>query len=95
VRYGQKIRIELNPHLFRKTLWLNSSPLTPSVHSPVTRKQEASFSAKQSYNTTWIIDYLNPNYRFEKQGEIVRYNDPILIRHASTSHYLASDLAKY
>ena len=56
----------MNPHLFKKTLWLSSAPLTPSVHSPVTRKQEASLNAKKSYNGTWIIDYLDPNYRFEK-----------------------------
>jgi hypothetical protein len=80
--------------LFRKTLWLTSLPLSPSIYSPVTRKQEASFSTKQSYSGTWIIDYLDPNFRFEKQGEIIQYNDPILIRHASTSHYLASDKNK-
>lgn len=24
VRYGQKVKLETNPHLFRKTLWLSS-----------------------------------------------------------------------
>lgn len=37
IRYGQKIRIEANPNLYRKPLYLSSSPLTPNVHSPVTR----------------------------------------------------------
>ena len=41
-----------------------------------------------------MIDYLDPNFRFEKQGEPVQANDPILIRHCATSHYLASDLKK-
>lgn len=95
IRYGQKIRIETNPYLFRKTLYLNSQPLAPNCHSPISRKQEASFSAKSSYNGVWIIDYIDPNYRFEKQGEPVRVNEPILIRHAATSHYLASDITKY
>ena len=38
VRYGQKITIELNPHLYRKGIWLASSPLSPTLYSPVTRK---------------------------------------------------------
>ena len=51
-------------------------------------------STKESYNGTWVIDYLDPNFRFEKQGEPVQANDPILIRHCSTSQYLGSDLKK-
>ena len=43
----------------------------------------------------WIIDHIDPNFRFEKQGEPVRVGDPILIRHGPTSHYLASDSVKY
>ena len=46
------------------------------------------------FNNTWIIDYIDPNYRFEKQGTPVEVNDPILIRHLGTNHYLASDLNK-
>ena len=41
-----------------------------------------------------MIDYIDPNFRFEKQGEPVQVGDPILIRHCSTSHYLAADLVK-
>ena len=37
IRYGQKIKIEVNPHLFRKTLWLSSGPLGPNLYSPVSR----------------------------------------------------------
>ena len=44
---------------------------------------------------TWIIDHIDPNFRFEKQGEPVRIGDPILIRHGPTSHYLAADTVKY
>ena len=38
IRYGQKVRIEVNPHIHRKTLYLSSSPLSPTVYSPVTHK---------------------------------------------------------
>lgn len=37
---------------------------------------------------------MDPNYRFEKQGEPVEANAPLLIRHCATSHYLAADLNK-
>lgn len=95
IRYGQKVVIEVNPYLTRRALQLSSRTLTPSVHSPVSRKQQASFSTKSSYDNVWTIDYFDPNFRFEKQGEPVQYSDPILIRHMATSHYLASDLNKY
>ena len=94
IRYGQKLKIEVNPYLYRKTLWLSSQPLGPNCFSPASRLQEASVSTKESYNGTWVIDYLDPNFRFEKQGEPVQANDPILIRHCSTSQYLGSDLKK-
>lgn len=95
IRYGQKVFIEVNPHLHRKSLFLSSVALCPTVYSPVSGKQEASLSTKENtYNNTWIIDYIDPNYRFEKQGSPVECNDPILIRHVSTNHYLASDLNK-
>jgi dolichyl-phosphate-mannose--protein O-mannosyl transferase len=95
IRYGQKVKIEVNPYLYRKTLWLSSQHLTPTIYSPVTSQQEASLTTKDNaFNNTWVIDYLDPNFRFEKQGTPIECNDPILIRHVSTNHYLASDLNK-
>ena len=66
IRYGQKIKIEACPYLFRKLLWVSSQPLAPNCHSPVSRNQEASLTIKNSFYGTWIIDYLDPNYRYEK-----------------------------
>lgn len=37
IRYGQKVKIESNPYLFRKPLYLSSQPLKPNIHSPVSR----------------------------------------------------------
>ena len=37
IRYGQKIKIEANPYLFKKPLWLSSTPKGPLIHSPVSR----------------------------------------------------------
>ena len=95
IRYGQKVKIEVNPYLYRKQLWLSSSPLTPTMYSPISAKQEASLTTKDAtYNNSWVIDHIDPNFRFEKQGTPVEVNDPILIRHLATNHYLASDLNK-
>lgn len=85
----------MNPYLYRKQLWLSSSPLTPTVYSPISAKQEASLTTKDvTFKNSWIIDHIDPNFRFEKQGTPVEVNDPILIRHLATNHYLASDLNK-
>jgi hypothetical protein len=37
IRYGQKVKIEVNPYLYKRTLWLSSTHLTPTSYSPVTR----------------------------------------------------------
>lgn len=92
IRFGQKIKIEVNPYLFRKSLWLSSSSLNTTCYSPVSKSQEACLSSKDSFNNVWIIDHLDPNFRFEKQGEPILASDPVLIRHAHTNHYLAADL---
>lgn len=61
-------------------------------HSPVSKFQEVVVTGKQTFDTVWEIEATDPNYRFEMSGEPVRANGPILIKHASTCHYLASDL---
>jgi len=44
-----------------------------------------------SADSVWFIDHVDPNYRFEHQGEVVQASDPVLIRHVQTSKYLAAD----
>jgi len=91
IRYGSKIKIEANPYVFKKKLWITSMPLGPQVYSSGSRHQEASVNAGEQYNGTWIIDAIDPNSRFERQGEPVKVGEPVLIRHCQTGHYLASD----
>lgn len=38
-----------------------------------------------------MIDHIDPNIRFEMQGEIVKAGEPVLIRHVQTSVYLGTD----
>lgn len=95
IRYGQKVKIASNPYIFRKPLYMSSTPLGPQVYSPVSRHQECSMHANETYLGTWVIDSLDPNDRFERQGEPIKANDPILIRHCQTAHYLASDTNRH
>lgn len=62
-----------------------------NIYSSVSKLQEASLHAIDSYSTHWVIDSFDPNDRFERQGEPVRAGEPILIRHCQTDQYLGSD----
>lgn len=95
IRYGQKIKIEANPYIYRKTLFVSSTPLSALCYSPESRKQEASVHSNEHYIGTWIIDSCDPNFRMECQGTPVKAGEPILIRHAQTMHYLASDNVRH
>lgn len=48
-------------------------------------------AAKPDFNGVWVIDHIDPNFRFEMQGECVKASDPILIRHVQTCVYLGAD----
>jgi hypothetical protein len=52
-------------------------------------------SAKNIYNTVWKIMHVDPNLRVGTVGLPVLANDPVLIEHCATSHYLASDSIQY
>lgn len=54
-----------------------------------------SASSKVSYENNWEIEAADPNNWFELTGEPVWANSPILIKHCSTCHFLASDLVEY
>lgn len=45
----------------------------------------------KDYDSVWILDHPDPNCRFEKQGEIVKAGEPVLIRHLQTSVFLGAD----
>jgi hypothetical protein len=92
VRYGQKLRIVANPHLFRKVLQLNSQKQTPTICAPMSQKQIVyANAAKASSDGLWTIDYANPVMRFEMEGQVVKSGEPILIRHNNTNVFLAAD----
>ena len=48
-------------------------------------------ATKTDANSVWIIDHVDPNVRFEMQGEVVKSGEPVLIRHVQTAVYLGAD----
>ena len=38
-------------------------------------------AARSDYNGVWTFDHIDPNIRFEMQGEIIKSGEPVLIRH--------------
>ena len=92
IRYGQKLRIEANPYLFRKKLVLSSYRHSHNQCAPVSGYQLACMTAVRSgANGVWVVDHIDPNIRFEMQGEPVPANEPILLRHCQTCVYLGAD----
>jgi len=78
-----------------QTLYLKSVAESPLHHSKYSRFQEVSATGKPGFETNWEIEAVDPNNRFELSGEPVRANGPLLIKHSSTCHFLASDLVEY
>ena len=72
-------------------MMVGSTPKSQNVYSSVTKMQECTMHACDSYNTQFVIDSYDPNDRFERQGQPIKAGEPILIRHCQTSHYIASD----
>ena len=52
-------------------------------------------ASKPDANGAWVIEHVDPTIRFEMQGEPVKANEPCLLRHAQTGHYLASDTVRH
>jgi len=48
-------------------------------------------ATRPNANGVWVIDHVDPNVRFEMQGEIVKAGEPVLIRHVTTCVYMGSD----
>ena len=61
LRYGQKIKLESNPYIYGKKLYLHSCQVSPQFYARFSRHQEVCFTAKNVYNTVWRILHADPN----------------------------------
>ena len=50
---------------------------------------------KLGYDTVWTIEHLDPNKRYAIKSQVVEANQPVIIEHCGTSHFLASDMIEY
>ena len=48
-------------------------------------------TASSNWDGAWIIDHVDPNVRYEMQGEVIKASEPVLLRHVQTSVYLGAD----
>lgn len=95
VRFGQKIQFQANPYILGKPLYLHSTQISPQFFARFSRNQEVCLTTKNIYNTVWRIVHADPNRRNPTIGEAISANEPILIEHCATAHYLASDKIVY
>jgi len=95
LRYGQKIKLQANPYIHAKPLYLHSNQVSPQSFARFSRHQEVCLTAKNAYNTVWKVDHADPNLRLKLKGQPVESGAPILLEHCATCHYLASDKINY
>lgn len=50
---------------------------------------------KTNYNSVWILEHTDPNYRLESVGQPVRVDDSVLFKHEMTNQWLAADNKTY
>ncbi len=48
-----------------------------------------------TYDTVWSVEHGDPNKRYAMKSQPVPVNESVILEHAGTSHYLASDLTEY
>lgn len=96
VHYGQEIRIRSNDLILNKKLiYLRSIAQSPLRCARFSRNQEVSMYVKPIYDTVWMIEHIDPNMRMKAVGNPLYTNEPIILKHCSTAHYLASDFVDY
>ena len=52
-------------------------------------------NTKPTFDTVWMVQHGDPNLRFLKKSDPVPVNEPIILEHCGTSHYLGSDIVDY
>uniref|UniRef100_A0A7S0ERT5 Uncharacterized protein n=2 Tax=Hanusia phi TaxID=3032 RepID=A0A7S0ERT5_9CRYP len=96
VHFGQKVQIKCNPLITGgESAFLTSYPKTPTSYSRYTRNQEVAMSLNGGWSSVWEIQYLDPQFKMEMEGQAVPTNAPLAILHCATHQHLASNVVKY
>ena len=94
VRYGQEIRVQANPHILAKPLYLNSCPISPMAFARFSRNQEVCLHIKPTFNTVWRIIPAQGSRQAAK-GQPVQVTKGVMLEHAGTQQMLSSDKIGY
>jgi hypothetical protein len=95
VHYGQRFVLQSVDTLTDGTIFLSSQHKSPLTLSKVTRNQEAFFSAAGGQQALWTVMYANSEYRPDMEGQAVKANALVMLRHQLTNIPLASPSARY
>jgi len=96
VHFGQKIQFVCNPVLVGgQECFLSSAPRTPTSFSRYSRNQEVCINTAGNWMSVWEVQYLDPQFQMEMEGQAVPTNAPIALLHCGTRQHLASDVIKY
>ena len=93
LHYGQSFVLSTIPE-FGGPFYLRSQLVSHSTSSPISKLQEVSVDVANDNQSSWICEYMNPQYRVEYEGEVVRGNKPLLIKHNGTNQLLGSGANK-
>ncbi|KAI9197505.1 uncharacterized protein BJ171DRAFT_221809 [Polychytrium aggregatum] len=91
LRYGQKFYLVLNREFVQGEMYLSSTLKTLSSFSKYGKQQPAYVSFHKSNAALWKIDCIDPNIRFEMEGQLIEPGSPVLITHCVTGQHLSSD----
>ncbi|KAF4688733.1 hypothetical protein FOZ60_002475 [Perkinsus olseni] len=94
VRYGDEVRLRLRGFIPDSDCYLYSEMVSALAASKCSRKQEVGALDKPAGNTRWQILHPDGKMRFETEGEPIKADQPVVIKHLSSGSYLASDKIK-
>lgn len=92
VHFGQKIQIRCSSALVPHQPYLKSSSKTPTSFSRYSRNQEVVMSTKGDWSTVWEVQYLDPQFKMEMEGQPVPTNAPVSLMHCATRGFLLRHL---
>ncbi|KAH0791195.1 cilia- and flagella-associated protein [Histomonas meleagridis] len=89
VHYGDKFYLSTTDQIGSSPFYLASTQSDFMHYSRISRKQMIYSTQQESYKCTWRICCLNPNDDFDMEGEPVKINSPVIIKHNQTGSPLA------
>eukprot|EP00759_Apiculatamorpha_spiralis_P020355 PhF_6_TR25754/c0_g1_i1/m.36313 len=94
LHYGQKFRLQLHPELSPET-YLHSELKTLTSYSKITRQQEVCVTDKQLKGAVWATVFGDEKFRFEMEGQPVKANAILMLKHSASNATLSSSKAVY